>query len=154
MAQLTITEDFIRRFESKIRKSDSGCWEWLASTDRVGYGHIWHNDKLKQSHRVAWEIYRGLIPDGSHILHSCDNRRCVNPGHLSLGTAKENVIDAVRKNRWIGRGRGKIRLDKETVSRIKWKLQTGMRPAAVARSMDLDFHLVYQIAIGRTWKAA
>ena len=78
---------------------NSGCWLWTASVDRVGYGHIWLDGKLKQSHRFMWELFNGSIPHGMKILHKCDVRSCVNPNHLFLGTQKENMQDCKKKGR-------------------------------------------------------
>lgn len=78
------------------------CWEWTASRGSSGYGHILSGGspaKMTSSHRVAWEMANGPIPDGLHVCHTCDNRRCCNPAHLWLGTAKQNNNDCQAKGR-------------------------------------------------------
>lgn len=52
------------------------------------------------AHRVAWELTYGPIPNGLRVLHTCDNPRCVNPGHLMLGTQSDNIADSMRKGRF------------------------------------------------------
>ena len=92
-----------RRFWAKVRKSD-GCWLWQASTS-VGYGQINIGGRPQRAHRVAWELTFGGIPDGLWVLHRCDTRLCVRPGHLFLGTVTDNNRDMFAKgrNRSIGR---------------------------------------------------
>jgi len=71
------------------------CWEWIASTYPSGYGQFIG----QSSHRFSWELHNGKIPDGLWVLHKCDNRKCVNPKHLFLGTRQDNADDMVHKNR-------------------------------------------------------
>lgn len=82
------------RFWAKVRRGD-GCWEWQAAIrSGSGYGVFQLGvGKQAPAHRVAWTLTRGEIPEGLWVLHHCDNRRCVNPDHLYLGTAKDNCRD-------------------------------------------------------------
>lgn len=88
------------RFMSKtIQIPIAGCWLWTAYLDKAGYGMFWLNGTMRLSHRVAFELFRGSIPQEKHVCHSCDVRSCVNPAHLWLGTNDENIKDKVRKQR-------------------------------------------------------
>lgn len=78
---------------------NSGCWLWMRSYDEDGYGQVHHNGKRYRTHRLAWELYRGEIPNGLLVLHKCDVTACVNPDHLFLGTVQDNATDRVRKGR-------------------------------------------------------
>lgn len=92
----------LRRFEKKFTKTD-GCWIWNAATDRYGYGAFSYNGKTETASRVSYQLYKGPINDGLHVLHTCDNPACVNPDHLFLGTNKQNVEDRKTKGRRVGR---------------------------------------------------
>lgn len=94
----------LKRFESKyIPEPNSGCWLWEGATTCGGYGHIRFkiNNKwtMKRAHRVAFELYKGEIPKGLIVRHCCDNRLCVNPNHLLLGTTQDNIDDKMNRGR-------------------------------------------------------
>lgn len=85
------------RFWRNVEKTES-CWNWIGGKRNNGYGVIFANGRDGSAHQFSYEIHRG--PIGSmHVLHKCDNKVCVNPDHLFLGTNRDNVDDKVKKNR-------------------------------------------------------
>ena len=92
-------------FWNKLVATQSGCLEWTGDKYRSGYGRVWRNGKNARAHRYAYELAKGAIPEGLMVLHSCDNRPCCNPDHLRVGTAKDNMADAIARGRLANRRR-------------------------------------------------
>lgn len=104
------------RFWRKVERGD-GCWLWTAALNRTGYGVfslLSSHGGTHAAHRVAYAIANGSVPHGRVVMHTCDNRRCVNPAHLRLGAQVDNVRDMVAKGRHNSRAE---RADRERVRR-------------------------------------
>lgn len=123
---MRISRPIFDRFWEKVnKKSNNECWEWIAHT-QLGYGRFRQNNTMVQAHRFSWKFYYGPIPGELHVLHKCNNRKCVNPKHLFLGTDKDNALDKVSKNRQqklVGVTNGRAKLTEKDILNIR-KLYT------------------------------
>lgn len=136
-------------------KTVSECIPWTGYlTD--GYGAIripgCRGGTRYKAHRVAWEIFRGPIPHGSHVLHVCDNRCCVNPSHLFLGTNKDNIVDMMHKGR---QSRGELhvksKLTDESVLEIR-RLHGTLTQVQLARIFKVSTTTIGCVVHRLTWK--
>ena len=121
------------RFEEKVRRDEDGCWYWQGSISGRGYGGLSVDGKWRRAHRVAWTLANNMpIPDGLHVMHSCDNPSCVNPEHLSVGTHDDNMQDMVKKGRArSGEGHCNSKLSEEQVLEIRRSTLSGRRLALI-----------------------
>lgn len=95
-----------KRLMAKVKPGPNGCIEWSGALRGKGYGLAGVGSKNMRAHRLSWMLYRGDIPDGLLVCHSCDNRKCINPDHLWLGSNHDNLMDALRKGRLFQPPRG------------------------------------------------
>ena len=115
-------------FEKKVIRKE-GCWKWIGSVNRGGYGLISVKGINRVASRISWIIHNGEIPSGLFVLHSCDNPICTNPEHLFLGTTKDNAMDRKLKGRngdQCGENNGSVLLTKQQVLEIRELCEKGI----------------------------
>jgi hypothetical protein len=142
---------------SSIQDPVSGCWEWQHSMSKWGYGMVRRNGRNMHSHRASYIAFNGPIPSGMVICHKCDNRKCVNPDHLFVGTQKENLADARMKGRMFdppqrrGEQNNKSKLSEADVAKIRSMVSCGIGKTAIGRMFGIHRETVRRAAEGRTW---
>ncbi len=85
---------FKRLLAGYKENQSTGCWEWIMSKYKNGYGQIKVFGKMVSAHRYSYEIHKGPIKSGFEVMHTCDVKSCINPDHLIVGTHGQNMADA------------------------------------------------------------
>jgi len=129
-----------------IVEPETNCWVWQRSVYSGGYGAIGDDGRIKLAHRVAYESLVGPIPPDTQVLHSCDNRRCINPEHLRLGTNDDNVKDALARSRYVGR-----RLSIEDVLYIR-ENPMGISQSKLADKFEVSPSQIRRILNRKQWR--
>ena len=130
---------------AQCRFTEAGCLEWLGHRHRKGYGCIRFLGKMRKCQHLVFELYKGPIPEGHHVLHHCDHSWCENPTHLYAGTNKQNIEDKVSRDR-----SGK-KLNIAKARRIKAMLAQGHRQSRIARLFGVNPSIVSRIKTGVRW---
>lgn len=130
---------------------DSNCWLWLASVDGSGYGCLKdEKGKLIKSHRFSYELHKGPIEKGLHVLHTCNNPRCVNPEHLYVGTNFDNILDKVAHGR---QAKGEaIKTGKLTTEQVYAIRAAEGTHREIAKQFGIAHQNVGEIKRGRAWR--
>lgn len=152
MHAITVKE----RFWSKVDRSGGpdACWPWTASLDGRGYGQfgIGH-DRMFRAHRMAVEMDGRPVSPGDVVCHHCDNKRCVNPSHLYVGTKRTNTDDAMRRGQTArGERSGPAKLTSAEVSEVKARVAYGWSQSMVAMMFGICQQSVSDIVRGVNWK--
>lgn len=148
------TEREISNFLSRISKQENGCWHWTGYVMKNGYGIFRPagNDRIL-AHRASFLIHHGILPEGRHVCHKCDNRKCVNPDHLFAGTRQQNMDDAVAKQRvHPGSKTGGSVLVESQVLEIRELRKQGFRNVELAAMFGVCSASISLICSRHTWK--
>ena len=134
------------RFWNKVNKQGPDeCWEWTNGLNGNGYGSFNIEGKIHTAHRASYLLNVGPIPEGQVVRHSCDNRKCVNPAHLEVGTYSQNNQDIVN------RGRRDYKLTIHDARAIREELERGCLQKVLAARYGVSNGLISQIKNNRTW---
>lgn len=141
--------------EGPIHPVYGQCWIWTGGKFASGYGVIYAGKKTIKAHRMSWMIHNGSISDEQCVLHKCDNKLCVNPNHLFLGTAADNVLDMVNKDRHskgINHGHAKVteEIVREIRARYRWRDPT-RNSYTLAQEYGIGQYAVMCILNRKTW---
>jgi len=134
------------------------CVEWTGTRKPNGYGHIRVGRKILYAHRVAWFLHHGEEPPpGMDVCHACDNRGCVNPAHLFIGTRADNMRDASRKKRVVipglkGENHGNAKLTEHQVHSIRLLAFEGRSQKEIAMFHGCCQTNVSNILLGKSWR--
>lgn len=146
-------------FWAKVNKhAPGGCWEWTASRKEKGYGQFIWRGKMHRAHRLAWALSGRELPERPlELAHSCDNRLCVNPDHLSVATHSQNMADCKAKRRHAhGERNLHAKLTAAQVAEIKrsfWRKSKNEHNAhQLAARYGVQAGAIFAIANGRTWR--
>lgn len=150
------------RFERHFKKGDkSECWNWHGRSNQHGYGTTrtggTYNRKQLLAHRLSYTFYVGEIPEGFLICHTCDNRKCVNPNHLFLGTHQDNCDDKINKGRHLpsirrGSSHGMAILNESSVLQIRELYRTKQKSRKeLAEMFNVGKHVIHYVVTYKTW---
>lgn len=145
------------KFWSHVDKSNgpNSCWEWKGAIHKLTrYGRVRYRGKLMYAHRLAYELTHHTLPDNLAVLHSCDNPSCVNPAHLSLGTAGDNMADRDAKGRTAkGERSGKAKLTLAQVQEIRRRyVPRKVSCRQLAEEFGVRSQHIYSIIRNKTWR--
>jgi len=154
LAPLIAFSDTIRaRFERKfIPEPNSGCWLWTGSVNRAGYGQIQRGGRAAgpiNAQRASWLIYRYELRPEQFVCHHCDNKLCVNPDHLFIGSHADNMADMRHKGRsCFGEKNRQALLTEKQVILIRNDRRS---PALIGRDHGISPAYVAKIKSGYRW---
>lgn len=138
------------------------CILWEKGKDDEGYGMAWSKGQSRRASRLAWELFRGPIPKGVFVCHSCDTPPCINIDHLFLGTPADNTHDALAKGRLHGTHHGNgLQGEQHPMSRLTAKEVLAIRKAYRSRKVTLKalgkqygvyYTTIQKIVNGKIWR--
>lgn len=132
------------------------CWIWSGTAAKRGYGMIGvRGSHTALTHRLSYELHKGSIPSGALVLHTCDVRRCINPDHLYLGTAKQNTADMLSRDREsFGERSGAAKITEATTDEIFRLSALGRSQRSIGGMVGLSQGQISRILNNKAWSKA
>lgn len=148
----------LETFFSKIKQgNENECWEWTGAVinekRKMFYGSAFVCGHTFRAHRLAYRLYNGMFDESLFICHKCDNPKCCNPGHLFLGTAKDNYYDCMGKGRNTrGDKHGGSLLKEIDVKNIRKEFELGDTKKELSKKYKVPYRIIFRIIKRETWK--
>lgn len=141
------------KLENNTFYSPDGCWIWTGAVNyQGGYGRLVHNF-IRGVHRISFTLFKGPIPPGKFVCHTCDNPICYNPDHLWLGTNAENMADKIKKGRdKTGEDHPMAKITESQAKNVKGLLSIGLKPKLISKCRNISLRTIYGISSGKTWR--
>lgn len=145
-------------YERAIEKSKKvgDCLVFKGSINNKGYGQIKSNNKNCKVHRLSYQMFKGEIPEGLIVRHTCDNPSCWNPEHLLVGTQADNTNDMISRNRntngCLGELNVNAKLNGNKVKEIKRLLKHGVTQKVISEKFLVSNQLISCIKTNKIWK--
>lgn len=155
-SEIIITAKDRSRFFRKVQADGGGCWPWKGWKNREGYGRFWLGGRDMTAHRVALLMAGVEVQKGKDACHRCDNKSCVRPAHLFVGSRSENILDCFRKglhNTARGARSWNAKLSDEAVSTIRalYVPHGQWNQNSLAKRFGVSQSCIWSVLKGKAW---
>lgn len=148
----------VEKMLARVTKTEAGCWIVSGSSRSGGYRDVSINrgdsgTTRWLAHRLSYEHFKGCTPKGMLVCHSCDNRACVNPDHLFLGTYATNLHDMATKGRSLyGERANNVKLTEKDVQQVYEMRERGLSYREIGEQFGVTYGCIHMICAGHNWK--